>query len=386
MATEILKLTKDCPEATIKSYFQGILKLTRENKEFPVDLDDVWMLAYAEKGVAVKALKNNFIENIDFITKSEKPKSNSLDQNVKRDLGKTQKIDLDNTANYTQTSEHQFFNQNIKKANTSDKEWTKDVFGEDTNITEIQPQGADNQFLRKNAENSKTSWGGQNRIKYHLSVSCLEFFIARKIRAVFEVYRQVFHKVAEKPQKAIVHKPTSKEMLRLTAESTREEIEAYFLEIKMKCADNNKFPVPVDEVWGMRFSAKRRVMDKLLGRNGQPNIFVYDKDYTQKGSERTHKDALGKYYMSIKTFERIMVEPVQLYREIFEKVFSSDYSIVPKTKSGKQTALQRSQAKTNEQKIVLLDSIIKLYEINKVAPSNTLEEIMENMMKISKEL
>ena len=115
-------------------------------------------------------------------------------------------------------------------------------------------------------------------------------------------------------------------------------------------------------------------------------IFVYDKDYTQKGGERTHKDALGKYYMSIKTFERIMVEPVQLYRELFEKVFSSDYSIVPKAKSGKQTAVQRSQAKTNEQKVVLLDSIIKLYEINKVAPSNTLEEIMENMMKISKEL
>ena len=29
-----------------------------------------------------------------------------------------------------------------------------------------------------------------------LSVPCLEFFIARKVRPVFEVYRQVFHKVA----------------------------------------------------------------------------------------------------------------------------------------------------------------------------------------------
>ena len=29
-----------------------------------------------------------------------------------------------------------------------------------------------------------------------LSVPCLEFFIARKVRSVFEVYRQVFHKVA----------------------------------------------------------------------------------------------------------------------------------------------------------------------------------------------
>ena len=32
---------------------------------------------------------------------------------------------------------------------------------------------------------------------YKLSLSCLEYFIARKVRPVFDVYRQVFHKVAE---------------------------------------------------------------------------------------------------------------------------------------------------------------------------------------------
>ena len=31
---------------------------------------------------------------------------------------------------------------------------------------------------------------------YMLSVPCLEYLIARKVRPVFEVYRQVFHKVA----------------------------------------------------------------------------------------------------------------------------------------------------------------------------------------------
>lgn len=40
-------------------------------------------------------------------------------------------------------------------------------------------------------------WGGQNKTNYFLSLSCLEYFIARKVRPVFEVYRQVFHKVAE---------------------------------------------------------------------------------------------------------------------------------------------------------------------------------------------
>ena len=38
-----------------------------------------------------------------------------------------------------------------------------------------------------------------NKITYMLSTSCLEYFIARKVRPVFEVYRQVFHK-AVKPQ------------------------------------------------------------------------------------------------------------------------------------------------------------------------------------------
>ena len=36
-------------------------------------------------------------------------------------------------------------------------------------------------------------------VDYFLSLSCLEYFIARKVRPVFEVYRQVFHKVANTP-------------------------------------------------------------------------------------------------------------------------------------------------------------------------------------------
>jgi len=35
---------------------------------------------------------------------------------------------------------------------------------------------------------------------YKLSISCMEWFIARKVRPVFDVYRQVFHKVATQPQ------------------------------------------------------------------------------------------------------------------------------------------------------------------------------------------
>lgn len=38
---------------------------------------------------------------------------------------------------------------------------------------------------------------GSNKIEYRLTVSCMEFFIARKVRPVFEVYRKVFHKSVE---------------------------------------------------------------------------------------------------------------------------------------------------------------------------------------------
>lgn len=36
---------------------------------------------------------------------------------------------------------------------------------------------------------------GSTRYEYRLTTSCFEFFIARKVRPVFEVYRQFFHKV-----------------------------------------------------------------------------------------------------------------------------------------------------------------------------------------------
>ena len=116
---EKIVLTKQSSEKQIKMYFNGILELSKSNEKFPVNLDDVWMLVYSERSKAVRALKDNFIENIDY-----QPHA----QNGNR---------------------------------SSDGKFT---FG--------------------------------NQTDYFLSLSCLEFFIARKVRAVFEVYRQVFHKIA----------------------------------------------------------------------------------------------------------------------------------------------------------------------------------------------
>ena len=123
----ILQLTKQSTAQEIKAYFEEVLKLSKDSKEFPVNLEEVWPLVFGRKEEAVRALKNDklFVENIDY------------------------------------------------------------------------------QVLRKNAENpdsftqrSAKPQGGRPTNIYMLSVPCLEFFISRKVRPVFEVYRQVFHKVA----------------------------------------------------------------------------------------------------------------------------------------------------------------------------------------------
>lgn len=113
-------LSKESSNNELKCYFEAVLKLSQSDNEFPINLNDVWMLAYSEKGKAVRALKKDFIEGIDY----------HLAQNGK--VIKTEEIQNGITANYL------------------------------------------------------------------LSTSCLEYFIARKVRPVFEVYRQVFHKAVQK--------------------------------------------------------------------------------------------------------------------------------------------------------------------------------------------
>lgn len=137
MVNNKFQLTKQSSDSEIKAYFIQVLNLSRSKEEFPVDLDDVWALAYKEKGKAVRALRVNdlFIEGIDY----------------------------------------QVFTKNGQKEDG--------VFAQNGK----NPNGA---------QDDGKNVGGRPQNTYMLSVPCLEFFIARRVRSVFEVYRQVFHKVA----------------------------------------------------------------------------------------------------------------------------------------------------------------------------------------------
>lgn len=144
--TTNLTLSKESGENEIRDYFNSILRLSKMNEEFPVNLNDVWPLVYGQKTDAVFALKNDFIESVDY------------------------------------------------------------------------------QVLRKNPENPL---GGRPSNEYHISVSCLEFFIARKVRAVFEVYRQVFHKsvnnTLSRKELAMMVIEAEEEKERLQAENEKQQ-------------------------------------------------------------------------------------------------------------------------------------------------------------------
>ena len=133
----MIQLTKQSSDSEIKAYFIQVLNLSRSKEEFPVNLDEVWALAYKEKGKAVRALRTNelFVEGIDYQVFTPNGQKNDV-----------------------------VFAQNGKKSDDTQDDG-KSVMG--------RPQNT-----------------------YMLSVPCFEFFIARKVRPVFEVYRQVFHKVA----------------------------------------------------------------------------------------------------------------------------------------------------------------------------------------------
>ena len=142
----MIQLTKQSSDSEIKAYFIQVLNLSRSKEEFPVNLDEVWPLVIKCRADALRALsKNNlFVKDIDYQVLSTNAQKSGV------------------------------FSQNAQKSGVSTK------YGKKSGST--QDEGK--------------SVMGRPQNTYMLSVPCLEFFIARRVRPVFEVYRQVFHKVA----------------------------------------------------------------------------------------------------------------------------------------------------------------------------------------------
>ena len=50
----------------LRAYFERVIAAEQSGKEFPVSLDDVWRIGYAAKAGAVKALRKNFVKDVDY--------------------------------------------------------------------------------------------------------------------------------------------------------------------------------------------------------------------------------------------------------------------------------------------------------------------------------
>lgn len=75
---------------------------------------------------------------------------------------------------------------------------SNDLFMQGIDYILLPQNGEQDSPLAQNGKRlASGKFSGENKVTYMLSVPCLEFFIARKVRPVFEVYRQVFHKVAK---------------------------------------------------------------------------------------------------------------------------------------------------------------------------------------------
>jgi hypothetical protein len=98
-------------------------------------------------------------------------------------------------------------------------------------------QGVDYQIVLKNEENSKR---GRKEEIYMMTIPCLEYFIARKVRPVFEVYRQVFHAAPDVAMKVRADK-TKVAKLEKRIESLERQIKIvqgiskYETELKCSC-------------------------------------------------------------------------------------------------------------------------------------------------------
>ena len=78
--------------------------------------------------------------------------------------------------------------------------------------------------------------GGRPTNEYHLTTSCFEFFIARKVRPVFEVYRQVFHAArrGELRPKPLTKSQQTLEAVKQLCEIAQQQVELEQRQIEME--------------------------------------------------------------------------------------------------------------------------------------------------------
>lgn len=217
------QLTKNSSQEELKKYFAGVLALSKSEDPFPVDLDDVWPLVYNHKRGAVAALKESdvFFQGEDYVSGEEK------------------ETILRNTPQ-----------------NKSDEET-------------ILPKNRQNNS--ESSEEEKTETRGRKEEKYYLTTSCLEFFIARKVRPVFEVYRKVLHFALNRDEGFLLA-ATAKTYYSLNVHSSADQIADYLADMHVQEQDGNHYPIYLTEVFSIAFPTLQSAIDELTRQDSLTGI------------------------------------------------------------------------------------------------------------------
>ena len=114
--------------------------------------------------------------------------------------------------------------------------------------------------------------GGQfAKTDYFLSLSCLEYFIARKVRPVFEVYRQVFHKSAYTPALPTTYKQALTQLLAQVEANEQLQLE------NKKLSDENTTQKNIINFQAGEIETltpKGRVYDQVIQSPQDANVFT----------------------------------------------------------------------------------------------------------------
>lgn len=230
----------------LKNYFSNLLNLKKTNYQYPVNLDDVWPICYSRKDAAVRELRDNYYEGIDYV------------------IVKTQ-------AN-TQSADNQLFHR-FEENSLTNPQFCGEV--ENQQITD---------------EDAGCGVGRRSSNTYYLSISCMEYLVARRRREVFEVYRKVFdaytsvaeqqarQQAAEIRNAPVETRPDGRRIFldyRLFAhkfyllQSTADyEIHSYCKELIGRLQEGYNFPVDANEVYLiMGFSSAAQLTTWLKGGN-----------------------------------------------------------------------------------------------------------------------
>lgn len=315
-------LCKTSSNEEMKQYFAGIMTLAKSNEQFPVNLDDVWPLVYNHKRGAVEALKKSEL----FI----------------------EGID------YVQKDD-EFILPNVRQ-NKSDE----------------------------NDDESEETRGRKSET-YHLSLSCLEFFIARKVRPVFEVYRKVFHYATLKTDDYLLS-VVPETFYNLTADSTIADITGFIGDMYREEQRGNIFPIFLPEVFALFFPTMGSAIDELLHHS-----FGY-----VDGQHYIHKQDGNKtgYYLSFNGFNHLIACRCTLVERAYTRawkqelipdipaILKSERKLTEVKVPKRLMKIRNIQGTKKEQASELTDRIMALIgQSEYIEEVNILNEVLNGMMR-----